>query len=320
MASRRGAAAAPQLQLAGASPAFWARVSAPCVDALPYADALPPDWRDRAEALVAAELRSAPASLDDYLAALPPAATLTFKVRARARAAPHRRGAGGRRLATRTPSSPLPAHPPPPPLAPAHLPKGCPLIAADVARRASGAPLPPPDGARYRLEPPPPEAGADAWRAACANAASQLGHQQTRLQNLELLVRHGGAAWRAAADAAERAAAAARRDVESLAAAVTALNQTRAVQQRAAGGRLERLEAAWRAAVAKNAAIEAECERMEAEAAERALEGGDVEAAAAGGGGGEGAAMEVEDGAAARGAEEGAEGPAGAANGGGATG
>lgn len=147
--------------------------------------------------------------------------------------------------------------------------------------------MPPPDGARYRLEPPAAGAGVEAWQAAVDNATAQLGHQGLRIQNLELLGRYGPAAWQAHVRSLETALGRAKRELKELDDQVTAVNQTRAVRQRAVGAELARMEAEWRAEVAKCAEIEAACEAMERqlEAARGNGHAGDAHAAEAQGDG-----------------------------------
>jgi len=146
--------------------------------------------------------------------------------------------------------------------------QGCPLIGADVARAASGTPLPPPDASRFRLEPPSGAAAEDvgAWAAAVANAKAQLEHQALRIQNLELLTKYGANAWLAHTRAADAALAAGKAQLAALEAATAELHKTRKVQQQAAGAELAAVERQWRAAVAKCAEIEAACVALEAQA------------------------------------------------------
>ena len=146
--------------------------------------------------------------------------------------------------------------------------QGCPLIGADVARAASGTPLPPPDASRFRLEPPSGAAAEDvgAWAAAVANAKAQLEHQALRIQNLELLTKYGASAWLAHTRAADAALAAGKAQLAALEAATAELHKTRKVQQQAAGAELAAVERQWRAAVAKCAEIEAACVALEAQA------------------------------------------------------
>ena len=105
---------------------------------------------------------------------------------------------------TKTPADYLASLPPPPPSSLADRP----LAAAELARVASGQPLPPLDASRFRLDPPPASRRSDpgAWRAALDNARAQLEHQHTRLLNLELLLQHGPRAAAAAAAHAEAGA------------------------------------------------------------------------------------------------------------------
>ena len=58
--------------------------------------------------------------------------------------------------------------------------------------------MPPPDEARYELDPPPLNKRNDenAWEVAVKNARAQLEHQALRIQNLELAAKFGTNAWR----------------------------------------------------------------------------------------------------------------------------
>jgi pre-mRNA-splicing factor SPF27 len=159
-----------------------------------------------------------------------------------------------------------------------------------MARAASGAPLPPPDASRYRLDAPSGAAASDpaAWAAAVANAKAQLEHQALRVQNLELLAKHGANAWLAHNRGVEAALAGARAQLAQLDAAAEELHKTRKVQQTAAGAELAKLARQWDAAVRKNADIEAACDALEAEAAAlrhagAAAPGGQADGAGAGG-------------------------------------
>ncbi len=138
-----------------------------------------------------------------------------------------------------------------------------------MARAASGAPLPPPDASRYRLDPPTGAAAGDAaaWAAAVANAKAQLEHQALRVQNLELLAKHGANAWLAHNRSVDAALASARSQLAQLDAAAEELHKTRKVQQTAAGAELSKLARQWDAAVRKNVEIAAACDALEAEVA-----------------------------------------------------
>lgn len=141
-----------------------------------------------------------------------------------------------------------------------------------MARAAAGTPLAPPDAPRFRLEAPSGAAASDAaaWAAAVGNAKAQLEHQALRVQNLELLTKYGANAWLAHTRACDAALAAAKAQLAALEAAAAELHKTRKVQQQAAGAELAAVERQWRAAVQKNAEIEAACAALEAQAAEHA--------------------------------------------------
>ena len=76
----------------------------------------------------------------------------------------------------------------------------CPLLEKEFKRVAEGkGNMPPPDEARYELDPPPLNKRNDenAWEVAVKNARAQLEHQALRIQNLELAAKFGTNAWRA---------------------------------------------------------------------------------------------------------------------------
>lgn len=146
-------------------------------------------------------------------------------------------------------------------------------------RHTSGVPLPPPDAARYQLDPPTGRAAADpaAWRAALDSAKAQLEHQGARIQNLELLLKYGANAWLASNKALEAAVAGQARELQGLSSQVDGVNKTRKLQQQAAGSELAVLEGQWRQLVAKNAMLEATCAELEAQLA--GLQGANGDAA-----------------------------------------
>ena len=68
-----------------------------------------------------------------------------------------------------------------------------PMLAAEMRRMEAGQRMQPLDVSRYEVAPPEGALQRDpsAWRAALANARSQLEHQHNRLANLELLGEYG---------------------------------------------------------------------------------------------------------------------------------
>jgi pre-mRNA-splicing factor SPF27 len=248
--SRRGAVAPLALPPAPSGSVLGGRLDQDCVDSLPYADVLPQGWRDAAEALVREELRRSDATVDDYVAQLAPVPALHFKAR------------------HCTHCKPLNTVPLTRPSVRARV-KGCPLIGEDLARHTRGEALPPPDAARYQLDPPAGRAAADpaSWRAALDSAKAQLEHQGSRIQNLELLLKYGANAWLASNKSLEAAVAGQGRELQGLSTQIDGVNKTRKLQQQAAGSELAVLEGQWRALVAKNAALEATCVELEAQLA-----------------------------------------------------
>jgi len=244
-AQRSRSAVAPLSLQAPPSSAFSARFENDAVTSLPYADVLPEGWRERSLALVEEEARRGSASLDDYVRGLAPP-ELKLKVLSRTCSA-----------ALRFTSGAIHAHSAP------SSPQHCPLIAADLQRRAAG-PLAPPDSVRLHVLPPAEDAPDEEWQAALANARAQLEHQALRIQNLELLLLHGSPAWLAHTRSLEAACVAAEREAAALATAVVDRNRARKVQQLAAGMELRRLEDEWQALVRKNCELEAVLASVEA--------------------------------------------------------
>lgn len=144
--------------------------------------------------------------------------------------------------------------------------------------------MPPLDPARYHLPPPPEDQRADplAWLAALRNARAQLQHQQGRVLNLELMARHGPAAWRAHADAQAAAARALASEASAAAEAVVSVNRRRKLQQLAAGGELREAEGDWARALDGAAEVGGACAALEREvealAAQARKEGREKEA------------------------------------------
>jgi pre-mRNA-splicing factor SPF27 len=127
--------------------------------------------------------------------------------------------------------------------------------------------MPPLDPSRYRLDPPPEDQRADpkAWLAALQNARAQLQHQQGRVLNLELLSRHGPAAWRAQAKSCHASARFLASEAGAAAEAVVQSNRRRKLQQLAAGKELQELEDDWGRALRGVAEVGAACAALEQE-------------------------------------------------------
>lgn len=68
---------------------------------------------------------------------------------------------------------------------------------AEMERVASGQPMTPVDTRNAELPPPPKAKRNDlgAWQASLDNACAQLEHQRNRLDNLDLMTRHGTQLW-----------------------------------------------------------------------------------------------------------------------------
>jgi len=157
----------------------------------------------------------------------------------------------------------------------AHLPQyepnfeDHPVLQAEWMRICDQQPMSRIDTSRYALDPPPVAKQADpqAWRRAVENAEAQHEHQNTRLNNLELLQKHGANLWLAHIDSLTAASAGLASVQSDLASQVEAVNRKRKVDQMDVGPHLTRLESEWVGAVKKNLEIEGHCMRMENECA-----------------------------------------------------
>jgi len=146
-----------------------------------------------------------------------------------------------------------------------------PILQSEWLRVCAEQPMPQMDTSRYQLDPPPAnkQSSVPAWERAVANAQAQLEHQSTRLENLELLQKHGANLWRVHLNALEAANGRLEGEQAELVAQIAELNRKRKADQVEVGPKLARLESDWVNAVKKNLQIEghvsvmkAECEAM----------------------------------------------------------
>ncbi|EPQ28724.1 uncharacterized protein PFL1_03528 [Pseudozyma flocculosa PF-1] len=103
------------------------------------------------------------------------------------------------------------------------------------------------DTTRYTLPPPAAglEASEDEWNQALDNAASQLGHMQIRLKNVELLRKYGSNLWRLHNFQQESMAQQYADAVEAMRGLTNEINRTRQSEQTDAGRKLTSLERRW---------------------------------------------------------------------------
>ncbi|CAI7741399.1 unnamed protein product [Closterium sp. NIES-53] len=198
------------------------------VDALPYLDKEYEDPAVRAEVnrLVQEEMRRSPRTPADILSELPPVPELRSEL--------------------------------------------LPMFARECERvRAGRPPTLAVDTGRYEgAGKGPAGRGAEdpnAWKGAVKAAMVQLQHQDTRHENLDLMLRFGPNAWKVHNQHLEAFLAKAQREVAERKREIELLNRDRRLNQQAAAVELGRLEQAWREGVQKNADIQAACAQLEAQ-------------------------------------------------------
>ncbi|KAJ2656748.1 hypothetical protein IW148_005488 [Coemansia sp. RSA 1199] len=155
-----------------------------------------------------------------------------------------------------------------PPLMPksAHIFKTNDTLRKEYERVRSGHSLPPFDTERYKISAPSADAtSAHAWEAASNNAASQLEHQTTRIDNLELLQNFGAQAWKLSNYQKEQLLSSIESRTQALRDEGVHVNKARKYEQTEAGVKLKELEDRWSDGVRRCVEIQVACGRLQQE-------------------------------------------------------
>ncbi|KJE88357.1 hypothetical protein CAOG_009255 [Capsaspora owczarzaki ATCC 30864] len=108
-----------------------------------------------------------------------------------------------------------------------------------------------------------------AWKACIDQARMLIEYQHTRLLNLDLLAKHGPAAWRLNAEIVAHLHTQLTNLLNEAQDEIQEVNRERKDQQTKLYNKLYELESTWYSLVGKNMQLEQECSRLQTELARR---------------------------------------------------